>query len=94
MTEEIIKSWIPRFRKGLNLGEGFEEVYKQILQSDKEMIDTEYSSYPAGIAYITCLLIGEKRTQEQIAKLAECSKISLRKRYKAIVKRNELYLPE
>lgn len=94
MAEEKIKSWIPVFRKELNLDEKFENAYERILQIDRNNIDTKHSSYPAGIAYIACLWSNQKRTQEHIAKVARCSKTALYKRYKNIKERNKLELPD
>ncbi len=89
MAEEKMKSWMLKFKKDLSLDEAFEVVYKGILQADKENIDTKYSSYPAGIAYLACLMSEQLGvTQEMIAIVADCSRNSLRKRYKAIRKRN------
>ena len=89
-------SWIPKFKEELGLDEGFERAYKGVLQLDKHFlfnVDSRYPSYPAAIAYIACLHNNQKRTQEDVAKVANCSADALRRRLKEIIKRNKVYVP-
>ena len=93
MAEEIINKWIPKFSEELYLDKEFENAYKAILKIDEKNIDTKYSSYAAGVAYIACLMTEQLGvTQEMLALVADCSMESLRKRYKAIIRRIEVIL--
>jgi len=90
MTEEIVKGWLNKYRLELNLGTKFENAFLKLSEWDRKNIDTEYNSYPAGMAYVAGLMSGEKRTQEQISKVPDltCSTVSLQKRYRQIKARN------
>jgi transcription initiation factor TFIIIB Brf1 subunit/transcription initiation factor TFIIB len=90
MAEDMIKGWLNKYRLELNLGTRFENAFLKLSEWDRENIDTKYNSYPAGMAYVACLMSGEERTQEQISKIPDltCSTVSLQKRYRQIKARN------
>jgi hypothetical protein len=90
MTEDKIKAWIPTFRYKLGLDRKFQDNYEWILFIDRNNIDANSNSYPAALAYISCIVSSEPRTQKRIANLMNCSVNQLQRNYSAIKKRHKL----
>ena len=82
--------FIPRFGTALNLPARVQQKAANIIREAREK-DLTVGKAPAGVAaaalYIAGLLEGKPRTQRQIANAAEVTEVTVRNRYKDLVKK-------
>jgi transcription initiation factor TFIIB len=80
--------YVTKFSNQLTMQGKVEEITHKILATAKEMRLTSGRG-PAGIAaaasYIASLLIGERKTQREIAEIAQVTEVTIRNRYKELV---------
>ncbi|MHA1385420.1 MAG: transcription initiation factor IIB [Candidatus Helarchaeota archaeon] len=83
------KSYVPRFCSALNLSSHVQNKVYEILDGIKKKNITsgrDPTKLAAAAIYIAGILEGEKRTQKDIARIANISEVTLRNRYKEIAK--------
>jgi transcription initiation factor TFIIB len=82
--------YITKFSNQLTMQGKVEEIAHKILASAKELKLTSGRG-PTGIAaaasYIASVLTGERRTQREIAEIAQVTEVTIRNRYKELVER-------
>jgi transcription initiation factor TFIIB len=82
--------YITKFSNQLTMQGKVEEIAHKILVSAKELKLTSGRG-PTGIAaaasYIASVLTGERRTQREIAEIAQVTEVTIRNRYKELVER-------
>ena len=89
--------YIPRFASALKLSPETQSKSIEIIEQaqDKELTS---GRGPTGIAaaglYVAALINGEKRTQREVADVAGVTEVTIRNRYKEIVKNLGLELPD
>lgn len=85
--------YVPRFSSELNLSG---EVQSKAIEILKKAIDQELTSGrgPTGIAaaaiYIASVLLGERRTQREVADIAGVTEVTIRNRYKELAERLDM----
>jgi len=88
-------SYVSRFSNKLGIAGKVETVAHQILQTATAMRLTSGRG-PTGIAaaatYIASVLAGEKRTQREIAEVANVTEVTIRNRYKELLDRLEIII--
>jgi transcription initiation factor TFIIB len=84
--------YITKFSNQLTMNGKVEEIAHKILNTAKELKLTSGRG-PTGIAaaasYIASVLIGERKTQREIAEIAQVTEVTIRNRYKELVERLE-----
>lgn len=84
------KDFVPRFCSMLNLSDKVQAKSIEILDKASS-IDITSGKGPTGVAaaaiYIACVLIGEKRTQREVASIVSVTEVTIRNRYKEIVEK-------
>ena len=82
--------YVTKFCNQLTMQGKFEEIAHQILFAAKELKLTSGRG-PTGIAaaasYIAAILTGERKTQREIAEIAQVTEVTIRNRYKELVER-------
>jgi transcription initiation factor TFIIB len=82
--------YITKFSNQLTMQGKVEEIAHKILSSAKELKLTSGRG-PTGIAaaasYISSVLTGERKTQREIAEIAQVTEVTIRNRYKELVER-------
>jgi transcription initiation factor TFIIB len=82
--------YITKFSNQLTMQGKVEEIAHKILSAAKELKLTSGSG-PTGIAaaasYIASVLTGERKTQREIAEIAQVTEVTIRNRYKELVER-------
>jgi transcription initiation factor TFIIB len=82
--------YVTKFSNQLTMQGKVEEIAHRILTSAKELRLTSGRG-PTGIAaaasYIASVLAGERRTQREIAEIAQVTEVTIRNRYKELVER-------
>ncbi|MEM2663952.1 MAG: transcription initiation factor IIB, partial [Candidatus Methanomethylicia archaeon] len=90
------ETFIPRISSELGLSGSVQSKATEIVRMAKEMILTAGKD-PSGLAaaaiYIASLLENEKRTQKEIAKAARVTEVTVRNRYKELIKKLKISLP-
>ncbi|MEM2136907.1 MAG: transcription initiation factor IIB [Candidatus Methanomethylicia archaeon] len=90
------ETFIPRIASELNLGGSIQSKATEIVRKAKGMAITAGKD-PAGLAaaaiYIAALLENERRTQKEIAHAAKVTEVTVRNRYKELVKKLKIPLP-
>jgi transcription initiation factor TFIIB len=85
-----ISQYITKFSNQLTIEGNAEEIAHKILFVAKELKLTSGRG-PAGMAaaasYIASVLIGERRTQREVAEIAQVTEVTIRNRYKELVNR-------
>ncbi len=85
--------YVPRFSSELNLSG---EVQSKAIEILRKAIDQELTSGrgPTGIAaaaiYIASVLLGERRTQREVADIAGVTEVTIRNRYKELAERLDM----
>jgi len=84
------KDYVPRFCSILNLSDKVQANAIKILKSAKKL-DITSGKGPTGVAaaaiYIACVLVGEKRTQREVASIVNVTEVTIRNRYKELVEK-------
>ncbi|MEM2155319.1 MAG: transcription initiation factor IIB [Candidatus Jordarchaeales archaeon] len=87
------KDFIPRFSNELHLPPKVQTLATQIIEQAKKTGITAGKD-PTGLAaaalYIAAILEGERRTQREISEVAEVTEVTVRNRYKELVKKLNL----
>ncbi|NVM31354.1 MAG: transcription initiation factor IIB [Candidatus Helarchaeota archaeon] len=87
--------FIPRFSTALILSERTQQTAAKIITLAREKAIT-VGKDPTGLAaaalYISAILEGERRTQREIAKVAHVTEVTVRNRYKEIVKELNIHV--
>jgi transcription initiation factor TFIIB len=87
--------YITKFSNQLTMQGKVEEIAHKILSAAKEMKLTSGRG-PTGIAaaasYIASVLTGERKTQREIAEIAQVTEVTIRNRYKELVERLEFVI--
>ena len=82
--------FVPRFCSMLNLSDKVQARAIKILDQAKKM-DLTSGKGPTGVAaaaiYIACVLLGEKRTQREVASIVNVTEVTIRNRYKELVEK-------
>ncbi len=85
--------YIPRFASALKLSAETQSKSVEILEMARD-IELTSGRGPTGIAaaalYVSSLLHGEKRTQREVADVAGVTEVTIRNRYKELIKRLKL----
>jgi transcription initiation factor TFIIB len=85
--------YIPRFASALKLSAETQSRSVEILEMARE-VELTSGRGPTGIAaaalYVSSLLHGEKRTQREVADVAGVTEVTIRNRYKELIKRLNL----
>lgn len=85
--------YIPRFASALQLSPEIQSKAVEILEQARD-IELTSGRGPTGIAaaalYVASLLHGEKRTQREVADVAGVTEVTIRNRYKELIKRLKL----
>ena len=85
--------YIPRFASALNLSPEIQSKAVEILEQARD-IELTSGRGPTGIAaaalYVSSLLYGAKRTQREVADVAGVTEVTIRNRYKELIKRLKL----
>jgi transcription initiation factor TFIIB len=83
-------SFVPRFCSMLGLSDRVQAKSIEILKKAKKF-DVTSGKGPTGVAaaaiYIACVLIGEKRTQREVADICSITEVTIRNRYKELVEK-------
>lgn len=83
-------TFVPRFCSMLGLSDKVQAKALEILKKAKKY-DVTSGKGPTGVAaaaiYIACVLVGEKRTQREIAETVNITEVTIRNRYKEIVEK-------
>ncbi|MBI2545380.1 MAG: transcription initiation factor IIB [Candidatus Aenigmarchaeota archaeon] len=86
-------SYVPRFCSMLGLSDRVQAKAIEILKKAKKH-DITSGKGPTGVAaaaiYIACVLIGEKRTQREVADTTNITEVTIRNRYTELVKKLNL----
>ena len=81
-------TYVPRFCSMLGLSDRVQAKAVELLKKAKKH-DITSGKGPTGVAaaaiYIACVLIGEKRTQREVADICGITEVTIRNRYKEIV---------
>lgn len=89
------KDYIPRFCSMLNLSDKVQAKAVEVVKKAKDL-DITSGKGPTGVAaaaiYIACVLVGEKRTQREVASVVSVTEVTIRNRYSEILE--ELGLEE
>ncbi|OGI16000.1 hypothetical protein A3K63_01000 [Candidatus Micrarchaeota archaeon RBG_16_49_10] len=84
------KGFVPRFCSMLNLSDKVQAKAIDILEKANSL-DITSGKGPTGVAaaaiYISCVLVGEKRTQREVASIVSVTEVTIRNRYKEIVEK-------
>ncbi len=84
------KDFVPRFCSMLGLSDNVQARAARILDGAKKM-DLTSGKGPTGVAaaaiYIACVLVGEKRTQREVASLINVTEVTIRNRYKELIEK-------
>jgi transcription initiation factor TFIIB len=84
------KDFVPRFCSILNLSDKVQAQAIKILNKAKKF-DITSGKGPTGVAaaaiYIACVLVGEKRTQREVASIVNVTEVTIRNRYKELVEK-------
>jgi len=84
------KDFVPRFCSILNLSDRVQAEAIKILKKAKKL-DITSGKGPTGVAaaaiYIACVLVGEKRTQREVASIVNVTEVTIRNRYKELVEK-------
>jgi len=90
------ETFVPRIASELGLSGSVQSKAIEIIRKAKEMVLT-VGKDPAGLAaaavYIASLMENEKRTQKEIARAAKVTEVTVRNRYKELVKKLKIPLP-
>jgi transcription initiation factor TFIIB len=85
--------YIPRFASALQLSPEIQSKAVEILEQARD-IELTSGRGPTGIAaaalYVASLIHGEKRTQREVADVAGVTEVTIRNRYKELIKRLKL----
>jgi transcription initiation factor TFIIB len=85
--------YIPRFASALKLGAEIQTKSVEILEKARD-IELTSGRGPTGIAaaalYVASLIHGEKRTQREVADVAGVTEVTIRNRYKELIKKLKL----
>ena len=85
--------YIPRFASALNLSADTQTKAVEILEQARD-IELTSGRGPTGIAaaalYVSSLIHGEKRTQREVADVAGVTEVTIRNRYKELIKKLKL----
>lgn len=85
--------YIPRFASALNLSADTQTRAMEILEQARD-IELTSGRGPTGIAaaalYVSSLIHGEKRTQREVADVAGVTEVTIRNRYKELIKKLKL----
>lgn len=88
------RDYIPKFTSNLGLSSRVEVKSIEIIDEAQEL-GLIGSNHPSGVAaaalYCSCLLLGERRTQNEIAKATNVTAVTLRNRYKEMAKKMDLF---
>jgi transcription initiation factor TFIIB len=83
-------TFIPRFCSMLGLSDKVQAKSAEILKKAKKY-DVTSGKGPTGVAaaaiYIACVLVGEKRTQREVADICSITEVTIRNRYKELVEK-------
>jgi transcription initiation factor TFIIB len=83
-------SFVPRFTSILGLSDKVQAKAIEILKKARKL-DATAGKGPTGVAaaaiYIACVLVGEKRTQREVADICNITEVTIRNRYKEIVEK-------
>jgi transcription initiation factor TFIIB len=83
-------TFIPRFCSMLGLSDRVQAKSIEILKKAKKY-DITSGKGPTGVAaaaiYIACVLVGEKRTQREVADIVGVTEVTIRNRYKELVEK-------
>ena len=83
-------TYVPRFCSMLGLSDKVQAKSVEILKK-AEKYDITSGKGPTGVAaaaiYIACVLIGEKRTQREVADIVGVTEVTIRNRYKELVEK-------
>ncbi len=83
-------SYVPRFCSMLGLSDRVQAKAIEILKKAKKF-DITSGKGPTGVAaaaiYIACVLLGEKRTQREVADTTNITEVTIRNRYQELVKK-------
>jgi len=83
-------SFIPRFCSMLGLSDKVQAKSMEVLRKAKKH-DVTSGKGPTGVAaaaiYIACVLVGEKRTQREVADICGITEVTIRNRYKELVEK-------
>jgi len=83
-------SYVPRFCSMLGLSDRVQAKTIEILKKAKKF-DITSGKGPTGVAaaaiYIGCVLLGEKRTQREVADTTNITEVTIRNRYQELVKK-------
>lgn len=81
-------TFVPRFCSMLGLSDRVQAKAGEVLKKAKKH-DVTSGKGPTGVAaaaiYIACVLVGEKRTQREVADICGITEVTIRNRYKEIV---------
>jgi len=81
---------VPRFTSILGLSDKVQAKAIEILRKARKF-DATSGKGPTGVAaaaiYIACVLVGEKRTQREVADICNITEVTIRNRYKEIVEK-------
>jgi transcription initiation factor TFIIB len=87
---------IPRFGSDLNLSQAVQNKAIKILK-DSENRGLSGGKSPTGLSaaaiYVAAVMGGERRTQKQVSAVANVTEVTVRNRYKELVKKLELEIP-
>ena len=82
--------FVPRFCSMLGLSDKVQAKSVEILKKAKKL-DIISGKGPTGVAaasiYIACVLLGEKRTQREVASIVDVTEVTIRNRYKELVEK-------
>ncbi len=83
-------TFVPRFCSMLGLSDKVQAKAVEILKKAKKF-DVTSGKGPTGVAaaaiYIACVLVGEKRTQREVADICGITEVTIRNRYKELVEK-------
>lgn len=83
-------SYVPRFCSMLGLSDKVQAKALEVLRKAKKF-DITSGKGPTGVAaaaiYIACVLLGEKRTQREVAETTNITEVTIRNRYQELVKK-------
>ncbi len=85
--------FVPRFCSMLGLSDKVQARSVEILKKAKKL-DIISGKGPTGVAaasiYIACVLLGEKRTQREVATIVDVTEVTIRNRYKELINKLDL----
>lgn len=83
-------SYVPRFCSMLGLSDKVQAKSIEILKKAKKY-DITSGKGPTGVAaaaiYVACVLVGEKRTQREVADVVGVTEVTIRNRYKELIEK-------